>query len=261
MALPDRFTPELLERPPTRGLDVVTKLRHFSLITYAVDPARVRPHVNERFDLDTQIDEYGQERVWVSVVPFQDADFQFSAFPWPRFTFGQTNYRTYVIDRQTGQRAVWFFGTTLGAWLVYIPRLAWSLPWHPAQFHFETSYADGRYTHYEVRTKSDWAGADVILEDSGQPVELLNGYSDLEAGLVKLTHPTMGVFYRLDGRLGTYSIWHDRLRCTRGRVVSARFELLDRLGLVPFAEQGTADSVLIQPETTFIIKLPPKRLR
>ena len=67
----------------------------------------------------------------------------------------------------------------------------------------------------------------------------------------------MGVFHRRDGHLGTYSIWHDKLRCTAGHVVKARIGLFDRLGIVPFAEQSKPHSVLIQHRTEFTIFLPP----
>jgi hypothetical protein len=59
--------------------------------------------------------------------------------------------------------------------------------------------------------------------------------------------------------LGSYSVWHDRLTPTPGRVRRARIGLLDRLGIVPFAEQADAHSVLIQERTEFQIHLPPRR--
>jgi hypothetical protein len=111
-----------------------------------------------------------------------------------------------------------------------------------------------------MTTVSEWASADVELADTGQPMTELAGFDDFEAAMVKLTHPMIGVFYRRDGRLGSYSIWHDRLRCTVGELVRARFDLLDRLEVVPFADQNTPHSVLIQPETEFIIQLPPRAL-
>ena len=64
-----------------------------------------------------------------------------------------------------------------------------------------------------------------------------------------LTHPLDGFFRRRDGDLGTYSVWHERLAPTPGRVRHARIGLFDRLGIVPFAEQTAAHSVLIQSRT------------
>ena len=87
----------------------------------------------------------------------------------------------------------------------------------------------------------------------------LAGFADTATALDVLTHPLDGFFRRRDGRLGTYSVWHERLTPTPGRVRQARIGLLDRLGLVPFAEQADAHSVLIQERTEFQIHLPPAR--
>lgn len=258
------FTSDLLRPRPRGWWDVEATLAHFAMVTYSVDPGRVRPHVDARFDLDIYTSADGSPRVWVSMVPFQDQDFHFVAAPWPRFRFGQTNYRTYVIDRRTRQRAVWFFGTTLDSWSVVVPRYVWRLPWHRGRIQFDCAFdaVANRYTRYRMTTESAWAPAEIELGDTGEPVESLDGFGNVEATLVVLTHPLVGVFRRrASGGLGTYSVWHDRMACTLGSIQHARIDLFDRLGLVPFADQHQPHSVLIQRETTFTIHLPPKRLR
>lgn len=256
---PIHFNEELLTRPPLKSLDVVTTLAHFAIVTYAVAPERVRPHIHPQFELDGFTDDSGRQKVCVSAVPFLDTDFRFMIFPWLKFRFGQTNYRTYVRDRDTGHRAVWFWGTSLDSLSVYIPRYCWQLPWHRGKIRFDCHYDDiaKRYDRYRMTTESDWAAVDLELEDSGSPIEHIEGYDSLESAMVILTHPLQGVFYRRDGKLGTYNIWHDRLQCTSGAIRHARFGLFDRLGIVPFAEQQKAHSVLIQPSTEFSIYLPP----
>src|SRR5262249_52485734 len=155
----------------------------------------------------------GEPLVWVSMVPFEDQDFRFRAARWLRFRFGQTNYRTYVIDRSTGQRAVWFFGTTLDSWTVVVPRPVWKLPWHRGRIQCSCNYdpATSRYTRYRMTTTSEWAPVELELNDSGKPVAALDDMPNFEAGLVILTHPLIGVYHRRDGRVGTYKIWHDKL--------------------------------------------------
>jgi hypothetical protein len=257
-----RFTKAMLTRPPLARGDVIAHLEHFAIVSYAVSPERVRPHVHPRFEFDCFTAADGTSRVWVSVVPFEDREFRFAAVTRPKFRFGQTNYRTYVIDRLTGQRAVWFFGTTLDSWLVIVPRNIWRLPWHRGRVRFDCDFDESlnRYVRYRMVTKSAWAPVELEIEDSGEPVVALDGFRDLEAGLVSLTHPLTGVYYRRDGQLGTYRIWHERLRCTSGRLVKARFELLERLGIASYAEQAAPHSVLLQRRTEFAIYLPPERL-
>ena len=253
------FTEDLLTCPPVRGRDVKATLEHFAIVSYAVPPDRVRRYVDPMFDLDCFSGAQGEPLVWVSMVPFEDQDFRFAAVPWLRFRFGQTNYRTYVIDRSTGRRAVWFFGTTLDSWTVVVPRHFWKLPWHRGRIQFDCGYDANaaRYKHYRMTTTSDWAPVELELRDLGTPITALDGFPNLDAGLVALTHPLIGVYHRRDGRLGTYTIWHDKLHCTAGRVVNARIGLFDRLGIVLYAEQSKPHSVLIQHHTEFTIFLPP----
>ena len=254
-----RFTPEMLTKRRPSGLDVETTLVHFAIITYMVEPAALRPHVPERFALDCISFPDGTPWALISVVPFVDQDFRFVRFPWAKWQFGQTNYRVYVTDLETGEHVVWFFGTSLGSVLVNIPRYGWQLPWHYARIHFNTQYSNklGRYTTYEMTTSSKWASAELALEDFGSPPQNLVGFPDLESGLVLLTHPLRGYYYRRDGTVGGYTIWHDRLQMTEGRATLARFPLLEQLGLVQTGDLSAVHSVLIQPQTEFTVYLPP----
>lgn len=248
--------------PPARGIDAVATLAHFAIITWAVPPERLRPLIHPRFDLDLIRSAEGDARALVSVVPFEDQDFHFAGLPWPRWRFGQTNYRVYVRDRASGERLVWFLGTCLDSWTVAVPRLLWRLPWHRGRSRFDCRWDAGlgRYGHWSLRTDSDWAPLALALADEGRPPGGFDGFADRDEAMRVLTHPLRGAFYRRDGQLGGYSVWHARLQPTEGRLLSARVGLLDRLGILSFAEQAQAHSVLMQPTTLFRIYLPPRRL-
>lgn len=253
------MAPVSSDAPAPGPRDAVATLRHFAIVTYAIPPERVAGLIDPRFALDcVTID--GVERALISLVPFQDHEFRWPASSGTPRRFGQTNYRIYVRDRDTGRRAVWFLGTTLGSWTVVVPRWLWRLPWHYGRFRVACEQgAGGRYLAYRFETRSRWAPLDLALDHEPERPLDLPGFPDEATALDVLTHPLDGFYHRTDGRLGTYSVWHDRLAPTAGRVRHARVGLLDRLGIVPFAEQGTAHSVLIQPETVFLIRLPPRR--
>lgn len=237
----------------------MTTLRHFAIVTYAVPPERLQALVHPRFELDCVVFD-GRPRALLSVVPFEDQDFRAAAFPSPRWGFGQTNYRIYVRDRVSGSRAVWCLGTTLGSWAVAVPRYLWRLPWRYGRVRFDcVQDHSGRYACFRMTTESRWASAELDIEDLGTP-PVFDGFPDAETGLVALTHPLTGYYTRRDGHLGSYAVWHERLMPSAGRVRSARWDLLDRLGIVPFAEQRTPHSVLVQPRTEFIVRLPPRRV-
>lgn len=247
----------LHDRPKPSGLDVVCKLQHFAIITYAFDPARFADVMPPRFRLDTvEID--GVEKALLSVVPFVDVDFTSAVWPFPNFTMGQTNYRIYIVDTETGEKCVWFLGTTLDSWTVVVPHLLWNLPWYSGKVSFDCLLDDaGRYARYFMRTEARWAPAEVELTGTNGVAPVLAGFPDVETGLVYLTHPLRGYYHLRDGKLGTYRVWHEQLRVVTGALVRADFGLLARLGLVTLAEQQVPHSVLVEPVNAFTIYLPP----
>ncbi|WP_286238629.1 DUF2071 domain-containing protein [Neptuniibacter halophilus] len=252
------FRDYIHKRPDPVGIDVLCKLQHFSIITYAVDPDRFRGLFPDRFALDL-VEINGQPRAMISVVPFIDVDFTSAVYPFPKFRMGQTNYRIYIVDTVTGEKCVWFIGTTLDSWTIVVPRYLWNLPWYPGKVHFDCENdSSGLYTRYKMKTESNWAQASVqLVQDEGAQLKL-PGFPNAETGLVFLTHPLAGFYHRRDGKLGTYRVWHDRLNVKAGRLLNAEFSLLDRMGLVSIAEQQTPHSVLIEPVNEFTIYLPPQ---
>ncbi|MFV0547754.1 MAG: DUF2071 domain-containing protein [Limnobaculum xujianqingii] len=262
MQIPLFFEDFLHPQPKPTGIDVFCRLKHFSIITYAIDPQRFDGLISERFKLDTiMID--GQEKGLLSVVPFVDVDFTSAVYPFPKFTIGQTNYRIYVIDTVTGEKCVWFLGTTLDSWTLFVPRLLWNLPWYSGKVTFDCEYDEqlACYTKYRMETQAEWASASVELAHNPDDMITLPGFPDLETGMVYLTHPLNGFFYRRDGKLGSYQVWHKQLNVSPGRLINARFDLLSRLGLVTESEQQFPYNVLIDPINEFTVYLPPRQVR
>lgn len=252
----------LNSRPAPKGIDVLCKLQHFAIITYAVEPTRFAGLFHERFRLDT-VEINGEEKALISVVPFIDVDFTSAVYPFPKFTMGQTNYRIYIIDTQTNERCVWFLGTTLDSWTLAIPKYVWNLPWYSGDVKFDCDFDDAQqiYLNYKMTTDATWAPASVELAQTKNAAIELPGFPDIETGLVYLTHPLAGFYHRRDGKLGTYRVWHKQLKVSSGYLKSASFGLLSRLGLVTQEEQQVAHSVLIEPINEFTIYLPPKVLK
>ena len=255
------FKNYLHSRPEPRGIDVLCKLQNFSIITYAVDPSRFKNLIPERFKLDTVFIN-GKEKALISVVPFIDVDFTSAVFPFPKFTMGQTNYRIYIIDSSTGERCVWFLGTTLDSWTLLFPRYFWNLPWYRGKVKFECDYnpSTNLYTKYIMNTEAEWASASVKLHQVQNQELNIPGFKNTETALVFLTHPLAGFYYRRDGKLGTYRVWHKKLEVSPAVLEFASFGLLSRMGLVTEAEQQEPHSVLIEHVNEFTIYLPPKVL-
>ncbi|MBD3895023.1 DUF2071 domain-containing protein [Halomonas sp. ML-15] len=258
MQEPKKMKDYLVQRPKPKGIDVLCSLKHFAIITYAVPVERFLGIFPDRFKLDT-IDVGGQELGLISVVPFIDVDFTSAVYPFPKFTMGQTNYRIYIIDSETDERCVWFLGTTLDSWTLVVPRYLWNLPWHAGKVNFDCALNEdtGLYDKYHMDTQSDWAEASVDLVQSEADSLMFPGFPDTESALVYLTHPLAGFYYRRDGRLGSYRVWHKELKVKPARLKSAKFKLLSDLNIVKASEQSLPYSVLIEPVNEFTIYLPP----
>jgi len=243
----------LATRPKRRLRDVTTTLADFAIVTWAIDPARLARHLPDGFAPDVvAID--GAPRALVSAVPFRDLDFRFGFAPFLRFRFGQTNYRAYV--RRGDERCAWFFGTSLATRWVAIPRYAWKLPWHRARIDFDCAFDGERCTRYAMRSRSAWGDAELELVGGDEPTGCLPGFADADECALVLTHPLAGYFHRRDGRVGTYSVWHDRLALQRASVVHARFEVLEREDVID--RDQPVHSALVQRATEFVIRLPPR---
>ncbi len=251
---PAQFSPLMLRRPQVGWFDARTTLRDFAIITYAVEPKRLARHLAPGFEPDVFVGSDGEEMAFVSAVSFRNDGFHFRFAPFYKVSMGQTNYRAYVRYKQ--RRVVWFFGTTLGRFWSWVPRHLWRLPWHRARYEFDTIWEEERCQRYRLETKSAWGPASVELEGSDEPTGCLEGFRNAEETAVVLTHPLEGYYHRRDGKVGSYSIWHDRLALCRAAVKKARFPAFERLD---FIEEGDRPhSALVQRKTEFIICLPPR---
>lgn len=245
--------PFSVPRPPYKWCDVVTTLADFAIITYAVEPTALAQYLPPGFEPDVFTLADGSRTAFVSAVPFRDLDFRFACATWARFAFGQTNYRAYVKYR--GKRCVWFFGTSLATPLVNIPRHIWQLPWHAAQMQFNTTWNGSVCTEYKLETSSGKANAKLELLPSVIPAGTLDGFKSADETSEVLTHPLVGYFRRRDGKLGSYSVWHERLNLFKAEVRTAQFDLFVQLGLV--TRNQAVHSALVQRTTEFVVLLPP----
>jgi hypothetical protein len=228
----------------------------FALVTFDVDPSGLAGALPQGLTPEVRRLDDGRERGFVSAVSFRDVDFRFAVAPVVRRSFFQTNYRAYVRGPD-GERAVHFFGTTLDSVWSVIPRRIWGMPWHPGQTTIEATWAGDRCLTYRHHCEPGWGGANVELSGTEAPLGRLDGFADLDDGALVLTHPLDGFFLHPTGRLGRYSVWHERLRPTVGKARRAGYEVFERLGLVAPGQEP--HSVLLQPSVEFDVLLPPTR--
>ena len=238
-----------------------TTLDHFALINYALPPERLRPHIPDRFDIPV-LEVNGEPRAFVSAVPFIDRDFHFPNIPSsPRYQFGQINYRAYLVDKVTQEEVVWFFGTVLGSHWYNLPRRLWKMPWYRGNFNteFKTNLT-GNYQTYKIQIHSTWGKARIEIRDTAEAVTLAEGFESIGHMKLFLTHPVEGFYYRTNGKLGTYRVWHPEMILTYGEAEYLYFQPFEDLKLLSANEMRHPHSIFICPEVLFRVELPPKEL-
>ena len=258
------FAEELENRIADRSqrslLDVKTRLEHFSLISYKVPISRIEHLIPSRFKLWTFKTE-GIEYALVSAVPFMDTDFSFyRIFKYPKFKFYQTNFRTYVIDQETGKNCAWFFGTTLGSLTSLIPKLRWKMPWQYGSFKFQFELNKKQYLKYEMEFKSKQGAGIANIKSSKNEMKLLEGFKSIDEQYLILTHPVTGYYFKRNKSLGTYDLWHPKMELFIGEPINLYFELFENLGLLTRDEMQAPHSILITPSIDFDILLPPREI-
>lgn len=238
-----------------------TVLDHFALINYALPVSRLRPLIPERFDIPT-FELNDEQQAFISAVPFIDRDFHFpQVYPSPRYHFGQINYRAYITDKQTGEDVVWFFGTVLGSRWYNLPRRLWKMPWHYGEFSTSFNYdPTNGYQSYKINIDSAWGKTRIELKDTMEAVTTAEGFDNISQMKLFLTHPIEGFYYKTNGKMGTYRVWHPEMSLTKATGEYLYFQPFERLKLLSREEMRYPHSIFICPEILFKVELPPKEV-
>jgi len=156
-----------------------------------------------------------------------------------------------------GERAVYFFETTLDSSLAAIPRRLWGMPWYGGRTTIDASWDGVRCLAYRHACSGARNAVDAEFAGTAAPAGRLDGFADAGDAAVVLTHPLDGLYRLPSGSLGRYSVWHPRLRLTLGTSMRSRYQVFERLGLV--GADALPHYVLLQPSVEFDVHLPPTR--
>lgn len=230
----DRVLPSV-----NRGnVSVSAELRHLSLIVYAVPSDRVKALIPSSFQVEETVSN-GKAMAWISVESFLDKNsIGHSAFE-------QTNYRLHVM--RDGQPCRWLLGSSLGSLSAVGIRNLWPMPWHLSAMEFQIAYdqASGRYNQYRLQTQSQWANSCWQISDTGQAIdqETMDKIG-LPASI--LARHANDVFARRDGSIGSQRSAQFSFEFTRAKLIEAKCDLLESLGLLTVEELMQPALVVLQ---------------
>ncbi|HEX2240921.1 MAG TPA: DUF2071 domain-containing protein [Actinomycetota bacterium] len=234
--------------PPIFAINVT----NFALITYAVPAARIEAHLPRSYDLDVFEGPEGRT-AFVSTTCFCNHDFRLAGVGYPRHTFNESTYRTYVTHK--GRKGIYFFGRYLGTRRAWASQRPIARHTYTAKFEIATESSGGTYTSYTCHAASDQGETSFALQAIDQPDEsppFATGYELTQF----LTYRLHGFYTDSLGFQGHMPVGHPRMNPVAGKLSAARFTLWNELGVVTDDEVLDPYSVLVIAEVPFTLYAP-----
>lgn len=233
--------------------DATVKLTHFIIVSYYVEITKLTKFL-PNFLYPQIFNNNGKAYGMVSAVTFCDHQFRFQwmkPFYWTKMW--QTNFRAYVIDARTNTDCVWFFQTMLGSLTTLIPRYIWKMPWYYARYN-----AFNKEHLIKIEGKSSIYDDQVLIEMDLNSGSIANDLEFMgQETLSILCNPNIGYYKMNNGKIGAYSIYHDKLNVKSSNYKNIKFTTFSRLGLLNENDLSKPHSVLYDPNVSFEIYLPP----
>ncbi|MEN6622238.1 MAG: DUF2071 domain-containing protein [Smithella sp.] len=219
-------------------LTINMELYNLLFISYLVPADRIRPLVPTELALSSL-----NNKVFISAVAMQCRMVHLFNLTWPGFNYDQLNLRTYVIDPETGDPAVYFFRSAVSSRIIPAATLIIGIPWTHISFNLLTE-CSANETFY--RAVGNWNGdIDILMRSS-----LIRNSQD--AVIKHITEPLVG-FTGRGQNLKRIVITHNVLDVRFLSLMEIKFNLPVKDGLLDASELNKPDSVLIVPQTKFSI--------
>ena len=221
-----------------RDIGINAELGNFSIIIYGVPSLRARVFLPNYFETEDLVLD-GQTMSLVSVISYLDLGSSRNG----QDAFEQTTYRLHA--RYGGKSVHWLLGASIGSLSAIALRQLWPMPCHLGAMEFQVMFGknENRYLYHRLYTQSQWINASWEINDTSKP---LNGSWNpplLRAVNVKLIND---YFMRRDGSIGLRQIRMSNLDLTQGNLISARCDLMEKLGLVTAEEMARPMLVALQ---------------
>ena len=235
---------------------VEMSLHHVMYISYLVPESRVRHLVPEALPLAV----VDRDKVFVSVVTLQSAGVRLNSLPFPRFTYNQINIRTYVLEPNSGQQAVFFLRSGVTSPVISLITRSIGIPWQHISAGLEVSA--GKKEYYQCYSAEGVWGQpfSIMAEEAPELPLIFTPFKDAEVAINYLVRPLIG-FFGQKGEVRGFNIWHPEVKPHGGLLMHIDFPLLNSLNLLDEKAINKPDSILLVPDAYFYIYMPPERLK
>ncbi len=200
------------------------ELAHYTMIFYAIPSERLAKILPAGYETD-DLQIAGEKVSLLTVSSFLDMGTKQN----PRPAFEQTDYRLHV--KHNGVAANYLLGSSVGSLSAIALRQSWQMPWHLGAMEFQLTYnlQEDRYANYRLSTQSQWANAYWEIADRGISVK-----NDLDSALLGLVaqKAITDHFLRKDGSMGSRKLRFMHQHVTRGALINARCDFLQKMNLL-----------------------------
>ncbi len=232
--------PQARIRPPVLPFSVDFDIEGFTLLNYAVPPARLQGVLPDYFIPLTRRVE-GHERAWLSVFMGRLLLRRVGGMPAVPIQLHQINYRTYIV--QDEGHALYIFRSLIGpALYAQGLRILPGLPAHGVDVTYDLTWADEQLARVEAKAGDE---LELFLEYAG-PTPVTPGFASAEAAVQVLGDVADAYFPLPDDRFGLMHSPHEPLRPQGGTLSTGRLDWLTRHEILTPDEVLTPASVFMQ---------------
>lgn len=234
-------------------LSISIEVQDFALITYRVPAERVRAHLPSVYSLQTH-HAHGTEWCFVTTTCFLNGDFRPTATSYPRHTFFESTYRTYVDFG--GLPAVYFMGRYLETWGIFAAQRAVARHTYKADFAVSVDRDGGAYASYSCQASSPAGDTEFAISATRSP-EAKPPWTSGDEHAQFLTFRPIGCFTSSVGNQMRGRVDHARLKPWEGRLTAPpTLDFWERHGILSRAEAAEPYSVLVTEGTRFFLYPP-----
>lgn len=232
--------PQARIRPPVLPFELDFAIEGFTLLNYALPPARLQGVLPDYFvPLTTEV--HGERKAWFSLFLGRLILRHVGGMPAVPLRFHQINYRTYLVQDQG--HALYIFRSLIGP-----PLLARGLqllpgfPAHGTDVDYLLTWADEQLMRVEAHAGDE---VEVFVEYSG-PEPVTPGFASPQEAVRVLGDVPDAYFPLADHRVGLMQSPHPPLAPQAGSLSMARLDWLTHHDVLTEAEVMRPESVFLQ---------------
>ncbi len=228
------------------------QIENFAVVTHRVPAQRVRDRLPPIYELQTHRDE-DEEWCFISTTCFCNRDFRWALAPYPRHTFNECTYRTYVTCGS--DIGVYFFGRYLSTTLATAAQKVTSRDLWKGEFDIETDFGATGYTSYTCRIAGEHGDTTFALAATDEPAPKGPFQTGKEHAQFITFRPN-GYLTSSIGLQAVGAVSHPPMNPYEGTLRSGVFPLWRQLGFLDDAEMDAPFSVLITRRVPFLLQVP-----